>query len=274
MKRSNTLFLAMLFVTLSVFWMSSPGWAQSQNAHPSQQLVAQAPQRGEFPEPLPGREQGEYEDIRINWRELGLSKEQQEQIQQKRREFQINTAGIREELKFAQQDLRAEMVKDPVDRAKIDSVLSTISTLKQRMSEAAVQNLLAIKSILTQEQLEKLAEVQAQLPMEFKRLNLTAEQRTQIREIIKNSIQQNREIVEELRELKVQLRETLLEQDVDAEKLSQLQADIAAKELAQEKARVDMLLRMKEVLTPEQQKLLQRARAAREKNIPAKTKKP
>ena len=140
------------------------------------------------------------------------------------------------------------------------------------MSEAAVQNLLAIKSLLTQEQLEKLAEVQAQLPMEFKRLNLTAEQRTQIREVMKNSIQQNREIAEGLRELKAQLRETLLAQEVDTEKLSQLQTGIAEKELAQGRARVEMLLQMKEILTPEQQKLLQKVRAARDRNTPPKTK--
>jgi Spy/CpxP family protein refolding chaperone len=276
MKRINTFSLVITLVTLSVFCLSSLGWTQSENINPPQQLIAQAPQRGERSEPLLGRDQGGYEEIRINWRELGLSKEQQEQIQQKRREFGINTAGIREELKFALQDLRAEMVKDPVDRAKIDSILSNISALKQQMSEAAVQNLLAIKSLLTQEQLEKLAELQAQLPMEFKRLKLSAEQRTQIREVMKNSIQQNREIAEGLRELKAQLRETLLEQEVDAEKLSQLQADIAEKELAQGKARVDMLLQMKEILTPKQQKLLQKIRTIREKkNVPtAKTKKP
>jgi Spy/CpxP family protein refolding chaperone len=256
---------------LSVFCLSSLGWVQPENVNPPQQLIAQAPQRRERSEPLPARYQGETEDIRINWRELGLSKEQQEQIQQKRREFQINTAGIRKELKFAQQNLRAEMIKDSVDRTKIDSILSNLSTLKQQMSEAAVQNLLAIRSILTQEQIEKLAELQSQLPAEFKRLNLTAERRTQIREIIKSSVQQNREIAEELRELRMQLRETLLAQDVNTEKLSQLQADIAEKELVQEKARVDMLLQIKELLTPEQQKLLQRVRERRERNVPAKT---
>lgn len=271
MKQINIFSLIITLITLSVFCLSSLGWAQPENVNPPQQLIAQAPQRGERSEPLPGRDQGETEDIRINWRELGLSKEQQEQIQQKRREFQINTAGIREELKFAQQDLRAEMIKDSVDRTKIDSILSHISTLKQQMSEAAVQNLLAIRSILTQEQLEKLAELQTPLPMEFKRLNLTAEQQTQIQKVMKSSMQQNREIAEGLRGLKMQLRETLLAQDVNTEKLSQLQADIAEKELAQEKARVDMLLRMKEILTPEQQKLLQQVREKRERNVPAKT---
>jgi len=271
MKRINIFSLVITLVTLSVFCISSLGWAQPQpkDTNPPQQLMAQAPQRGERSGPSPGRDQEGYEGIRINWKELGLSEEQKEQMLQKRREFQINTAGIREELKFAQQDLQAELKKDPVDRAKIDSVLSDISTLKQRMSEAAVQNLLAIKSILTQEQLEKLAEAQAQLPEEFRQLKLTSEQRSQVQRIMKSSMQQNREITEELRELRAKFRELFLAQEIDSEKLNQLQKDIAEKDFALEKARVDMLLQMKEVLTPEQQQAFQKARAKREKrNVP------
>lgn len=259
--RQINIYTVLGVVILCVFCLSLSGWAQ-------------LPPEGAQPEgaPLPGGDTDDNE-IRVNWERLGLSQEQIEQVQQKQREFQISIAGPRQELMFAKKDLQAELVKDPVDRGKIDSLLEDISALNRQITDAWIQNMLAIKSILTQEQIEKLAELQSQLPAEFKRLNLTAERRTQIREIIKSSVQQNREIAEELRELKMQLRETLLAQDVDTEKLSQLQADIAEKEFAQGKARVDMLLQIKEILTPEQQKLLQRVRERRERNVPAKTRK-
>jgi Spy/CpxP family protein refolding chaperone len=260
MKHSNVLYAVIVVTTVSILCISSLGWAQQ----PQEDLPPVPPAHQEMEPPGPGsaQNQGEYGDLRINWMLLGLSKEQKEQIQQKRREFQISTAATREELRFVEQDLREEMGKDPVDRTKIDSVLKNISTLKQQISEAAVQNLLAIKSVLTPEQLEKLAEFQSQLPVEFKRLGLTPEQRSQIQEILKSSLQQNRETTEILHELKAELREMLLApQEVDSGKLKQLQTDIAEKEFALEKGRVEMLLQMKEVLTPDQRQKLQKAKA-------------
>jgi Spy/CpxP family protein refolding chaperone len=154
---------------------------------------------------------------------------------------------------------------------KIDSVLNNISNLKQRLSEVALQNLLAIKGILTQQQVEKLANLQQRMPGELRGIQLTSDQRSQVRELMKNSRQKNRAIADELHELKAELRETLLASDnLDPEQLKQLQADIAEKELALEKARVDNVLQIREVLTPEQWKQLKQFRAKRQKNMPSK----
>ena len=115
-------------------------------------------------------------------------------------------------------------------------------------------------------------ELQSQIPAEFKRLKLTAEQREKIQETIKTPTKKNREFTEELRELKTELQTTLLTRDVDSDKLNRLQTEIAEKELAKEKVRVDMILQLKEILTPEQLKLWQRIRAQRGKNVaPART---
>jgi len=268
MKRISTLYLAISIVTWSVLFISSLGWAQTWPQKPLRQRLAQAGLRANQPELPLVRDQGGLGNIRIDWKELGLSKEQTEEIRQKRRDFQVQTAGIRRELTFAQQDLRLEIAKDPSDRARIDSILEHISTLSRQMSEAAIQNVLAMKNILTPDQLEKIDGLRSQIPAEFKRLKLTAEQRAKIREGIESSREENRKLTEDLQELKAELRETLLTQDVDSKRLNQLQADIAGKELARQKLRVDRILEMKEILTSEQLKLWQRVRTKRARNAP------
>jgi Spy/CpxP family protein refolding chaperone len=211
--------------------------------------------------------------MRINWRALGLTQEQREQMQQLRRTFQVDTAGIRKELQFLRQDLGLEMAKDPVDRAKIDSVLRESAQLKQRLSEAATRNLLAIKGLLTPEQREKLADFQQQLPAELRAVRLDPDQRSQIQELIKNSRQANKDLFEELRELKEDLRVLLLSPDgIEMEQLEQLQAQIAEKEFALEKARVENLLEIRDVLTPEQRERLKKSRSNRQKTLPKKRK--
>lgn len=258
-------------ISFCVFCLSVSEWTQAQNV-PPEHSIAQAPRQTPQPvrpqQAVSVRNQGEYGGIRIDWKRLGLSREQQDQIAQKRREFQINTAGIREELKFAEQDLRTELIKDPVDRAKIDSLLAEVARLKQDLSVAAAQNLLAIRGILTPDQLEKLVEIRLQIPKEFEGLKLNSDQRSQVQEIMKNAIKQNRTIAADLLELQEELRETLLAKEIDAEKLKQLQANIAEKEFALEKARVDMLLQFQELLTPEQRQRYRQFRGKRQEISP------
>lgn len=271
MKRTNTLFLTAMIATMSIFFISSLGWAQTQGPYTPQQSWLKANQRVTQTQPPRLRDQARFADMRIDWNKLGLSEEQKEEIRKERRNFQLETAGIRTELSFAQQDLQVEMMKATVDRSRIDSILNDISTLTLQLSEAAVQNLLAIKATLTLDQLDKLQELQSQIPAEFERLRLTPEQRAQIQNIVKSSTSELRSVTERLQELKAQLRETLLTQNVDFEELNRLQTEIAEVELAQREVRVDMLLQVKEILTPEQFKLWQRTRAQRERNTPAQT---
>lgn len=264
MKHKCMLSVVITVVAVSIFLFALPGWAQSEDVR-SQKLR-------KIQEPQPARKAGGADEgdagMRINWRALKLTQAQQAQIKQYQRDFQINTATIRKELQFAGQDLRAAMLQDPVDRAKIDSLLKDISDLKQRLSEAATQNVLAIKSVLTQEQLEILADQQLRVPAELRGIQLTSEQRGQVRDMMKDTLRKNKTISAELQELKAELREKLLAPgDVDSDQLKQLQVNIAAKELALETARVDSLLKLKEILTPEQLKQLKQFRAKRQSNI-------
>ena len=248
MKRINNLFMAGLLVLLSLICISSLGWAQMKNPKPLRPDLAQVGQRvSQPPKPALAPDPGEFGDMRIDWKELDLSEEQKETIHEKRRDFQVQTAGIRTELRFAQQDLQAEITKDATDLSRIDDLSNDISTLTLQLSEAAVQNILAIKRILTPDQLKKLQAFQAQIPPELERLRLTPEQRTQLQSILKNSAREVRAAIERLQDLKSQLLETLLAQNVDSEKLDQLQKEISKEEATQRETRVEMLLHVKEI---------------------------
>ncbi len=278
MKRKYIVHVQMSIVIISIVALSSIVWAQpgeSEYGFEGQepQLTDSSDQsfdKQRFRQKKPGSKRPDKNDamsgIRINWRALKLTEEQKEQIKQHRRNFQINTAAIREELKYVQQDLGQEMQKDTVDRTKIDRLVTDLSNLKRRLNEAAIQNILAIKSVLTQEQLNMLANQQVRLPKELQRIQLTSEQRMQVRQIMKDSMQTTRGIQMELQDFKLELREMLLSSDeVNSAQLEQLQASIAEKELALEKTRIDGLLQMREVLTPEQLKSYKRFRGKKQK---------
>ncbi len=211
-----------------------------------------------------GRNRG-GKGMRINWKELELSEEQQAQLQQIQRDLRVNNAGIREELRYAQQDLRQEMRNETVDQGKIDSLLNEVASLKQKLSEAETQNYLAIRGILTQEQIEKLATLQQPLPGQLRGVDLTDEQQAQIGTLMKESREKSQTMREEVRDLREQYQEALFTSgDVDASKLQQLQADITAKETALQKERVDMFLQIKALLTPEQQEQMKQIRTAQQ----------
>lgn len=268
MKRTVLLRIpAIILIGLVLF--SGQVWAQTekddrQQLRSDKRQVFKKESSIRKPETLP-REAG----IAINWRALKLTPEQQAQMQQLRRDFQINTAKIRQELQFAQQDLRAEMLKNSIDRAKIDGLVKEIFRMKRAISNSAIQNLLAIRGLLSPEQREKLANSQSRLPGELRAVHLTAEQRSQIRDLMKNSLKENRMISAEALELKEELRDLLTAAgDVDQEKLTQLQGRITDKELALEQARIEGVLGIWEVLTPEQWNQVKKSRLNKQDKPP------
>lgn len=196
----------------------------------------------------------------FNWKDLDLSDEQRDQIREKTREFQLNTVELRKKLDFAQQDLRKAVAEDAIDQAKVDSLLKEIATVKGQLEDARLQNMLAIKSILTPEQVEKLAAQQAERKAKGP---LSEEQRKQIEEITKASAETMRTLRDELRDLRDEFQELLMAKDTDQAKLQQIQGQIAEKEAALEKAQVDRLLSIKKILTPEQFKQFQQMQAQR-----------
>lgn len=253
--------------------LSLSGWAQApadfQDGPPPAQMEPQArPGMRPFDNLLMqmGSDAGE---IRIDWNKLGLSPQQKAQLIRKRREFQIAAAGLREELKFVESDLRTEMIKSPGDRAKIEEILHAMSTLKLKLSEAAVNNLLAIKGILTPEQLHQLADMQQPFPPELNALQLTAEQRVRIQELIKGSLRQTREASQRLFDLREELQEVLLSAEmIEAEKLTALQTEIIEHELELEQSRIDLFWQLRETLTPQQIKQYNKFRERLQSEMP------
>lgn len=278
MKRFQKSSIVKIMIGICLFALPMTGWAQPsqpQGQPPAESGNMQEPPDGMSPpEQSLGEHQGK-DEIRMNWQLLNLSAEQQAKMQDNRREFQINTANIREELKFAEQDLRAAINNEQVDRQKVDALLQNISTLKRKLGDAAIQNLLAIKAILTPEQREKFADLQFRLPPEYQKLNLMPEQRSQLQKTLKASLEKNKNMNAELRTLREDLREMLMAAgEVDAGKLTELQDQIAEKELTMDKARTDLMLELKQLLTPEQQKQLKEFRTDRKQEKSEKTKSP
>ena len=205
----------------------------------------------------PGEQFDEDAGKVINWRKLNLSPEQKAQVRGLRREFEIATVSLRKELAFAEEELQQEIRRKTIDREKIDRLVREISSLKQRISEAATDNLLGLKAILTQEQREQLAASHQALPGELGVLRLTEDQKMQIRKLLKSSFRQHRKLSNELRELRSELRDLLLSTDEpDSMQLKEVQTQIATKELALERAKIDNRLAIRELLTPEQLKML------------------
>ena len=229
-------------------------------------VVAEAPgdsARGGAPPA--GRIQGiDVGDVQINWSRLGLSEAQKQQIVAKRREFQVDTAGIREALKFFEQDLRTEIAKEPVDRAAIDVLLEEIASAKEQLSDAAVQNLLAIRGLLTPEQIDRLAEFQMKLPQELQSLKLTIEQRKEAAQTFRAALRANRQATSHVQILRTELQDLLLFADPpDQTRISEVQRAITEQEMILEKGKIELFLRMRAILTPEQYKNYQKFRERR-----------
>ena len=226
MKPNKVVWVAIGIVTVGSLSIASLGWTKPGNNRsdhrfqPGQTGIVQQRKGG-----VPDRNRAG--GLMINWTKLDLSEEQKEQMQQTLREFQLGTAEIRQKLQFAQQDVRNEMRRDPIDQAKIDNLWANITTLKQQLGEASTNRLLAIKSFLTPEQLEEL--------------------------------QERGETAQELRDLRAEYRELLLAPgETDSEQLQKLQAKITEKEIALEKERSDKLAQRWAELTPEQHENIQK----------------
>lgn len=272
MLRKLSLTMPLLMCVTSVMLFANGAAAQQDVDHPQppdKEMMSppDGPPMPDAPMPPDGGpmpDGGQMQDnLRINWKALNLTQEQQDKIQQLRRDFQVDSATTRETLRFAQQDLRAEMGKEQINSATIDTLLTQIASAKQKLSEGAVQNLLDIKAILTAEQLQQVADMQDQMPVEWRGITLTKEQRTQMKQILKTSFETNQQLLEEVIQLRGELREELFAVNSDMAKIQQLQASIAEKDAALEKARTTAMIEVNSLLTPEQREQLKKINAER-----------
>jgi Spy/CpxP family protein refolding chaperone len=116
------------------------------------------------------------DSVRVNWNQIGLSSTQQKRLAGKRVEFQHEVVGLQQNLERVQQELAAMVWQETADQQKIETALDSMASLKQRISETALQNLLELTSLLTEEQRESLAAAYRTLPPQFNALRLNSEQ--------------------------------------------------------------------------------------------------
>jgi Spy/CpxP family protein refolding chaperone len=122
-----------------------------------------------------------------------------------------------------------------------------------------------MKAGLAPEQLEKLAALQVKLPREFQVLELTDEQQSAIWRILKTSFRSNGLASAKIRFLRAELQDLLLfSQDADQTRIVEVQQAITDEEMKLEKSRIDMMLQVRDVLTPEQRERYQKIRLRRQ----------
>jgi Spy/CpxP family protein refolding chaperone len=211
-----------------------PGNVRQQTGPQAGQGQGNIQRQGGMPQQQMAQRQGGNVGMGLDLRGIELTEEQKTQMQSIIRDFQIKTAEIRQKLQFAYQDLRTEMQKEPVDQAKVDGLWAEITDLKKTLGEAQANQMLAMKGVLTPEQLE--------------------------------TIRTSGQTARDLQALKAELREVLLTEGApDVEKLQALQAQIAEKEVALEKEKAEKLAERKaemqaklESLTPEEQEKIKK----------------
>lgn len=98
-----------------------------------------------------------------NWlQELNLSKEQIQKIQQIRRQYQARLTQQRQSVKQAQQSLKDLMASGNTSSEQIRQKFSQVQTLQQTLADTRMESMLAIRSVLTVEQRQKLTELMRQ----------------------------------------------------------------------------------------------------------------
>jgi len=90
--------------------------------------------------------------------ELGLTPEQETELKQQRSQFKAQKKELWGKIRAKKKELKEELEKPDVDRAKVDKIIGEIKDLTGQKLEARVNKIISMKSILTPEQFKKLKE--------------------------------------------------------------------------------------------------------------------
>lgn len=95
-----------------------------------------------------------------NWlQELNLNREQIQKIQQIRRQYQDRLTQQRQSVKQAQQELKTLMASGDASSEQIRQKFSQVQTLQQTLADTRMESMLAIRTVLTVEQRQKMTEL-------------------------------------------------------------------------------------------------------------------
>jgi Spy/CpxP family protein refolding chaperone len=90
------------------------------------------------------------------YKDLGLTPQQTSELKARREANAGKAKEVRDELKAKRAELKAEIEKPTVDRARITALTTDIKGLTGQMIDQRVDNILAMKEILTPEQFSKM----------------------------------------------------------------------------------------------------------------------
>ena len=117
---------------------------------------------GEGEGPEGGREKrGEYMQKKMDeiYDRLDLTPEQEEKIRAQRREEREKSRELMEKYRAKRGELRTELEKETIDKARVDLLIKEVTTVKQEILRQRVDRIMATREILTSEQFRKLQEM-------------------------------------------------------------------------------------------------------------------
>lgn len=89
-------------------------------------------------------------------KELGLSDQQRQQVEENRAKTREAMKSLRETLKAGKAELKAELDKPTVDMGRVNAITEDIKSATSKLIDHRVSSILALKSILTPEQFSKM----------------------------------------------------------------------------------------------------------------------
>ena len=115
--------------------------------------VAYAGTKGDNPEGGKGYKHGEGKEF---MKELNLTSEQKEKLKAQREAKKEANKAVREELKTKMQALHETISKPGTTRADVNELVGEVSALKGQMFSQMIDDVFAMKQILTPEQFAKM----------------------------------------------------------------------------------------------------------------------
>ena len=92
-------------------------------------------------------------------KQLNLSPEQKDQITKQQDMNKEKESALRDKMRAKRLELKQELEKPEVDTNKVNSIIVDVKTLMGEQLDLKVNNILAMKHILTQEQFKKLQDM-------------------------------------------------------------------------------------------------------------------
>lgn len=90
------------------------------------------------------------------FKDLNLTQEQRDRLKADREKQKNAMQAIHDGMRKARTDLKAELEKPAVDKARIDAIAAELKSFSDRMVDLRIASLLSLKEILTPEQFKKM----------------------------------------------------------------------------------------------------------------------